>query len=67
MKDKVLKLCRRLRSCTINDLVEFIEDENIVIEAIKNLEKERLIFNNNGIITISDSPQKSKNNVCYKT
>ena len=65
-QDKVLKLCRRLRSCTINDLVEFIEDENIVVESIKLLEKERLIFNNNGIITISDLPQKSKNNVCNK-
>lgn len=66
MKDKVLKLCRRLRSCTINDLVEFIEDENIVVETIKILEKERLIFNNGGIITVSELPPKSKNKVNNK-
>lgn len=66
MQEKILQLCRRLRSCTINDLVEFIEDENIVIETIKILEKERLIFNNNGIITVSESPPKSKNKVNNK-
>ena len=66
MQEKILQLCRRLGSCTINDLVEFIEDENIVIKTIKILEKERLIFNDGGIITVSELPLKSKNKVNNK-
>ena len=34
MKDQVLKLCRRLKSCTLADLVQFTESEEVVIETI---------------------------------
>ncbi len=34
MKDRVLKLCRRLKNCTLEDLVQFTEAEKAVIETI---------------------------------
>ena len=34
MKDKVLKLCRRLKSCTLSDLSAFIETDEKIIETI---------------------------------
>lgn len=34
MKDRVLKLCRRLKNCTLEDLVQFTEAEKSVIETI---------------------------------
>ena len=34
MKDKVLKLCRRLKSCTLSDLSAFIEIDEKIIETI---------------------------------
>ena len=32
MKDKILKLCQRLKKCTLNDLAQFVEIEKAVIE-----------------------------------
>ena len=34
MKDKVLKLCRRLKSCTLEDLVSFLETDSAIIETV---------------------------------
>ncbi len=39
MRDKVLKLCRRLKKCTLNDLVSLTEEqEDIVSTALLYLE-----------------------------
>lgn len=32
MKDKILKLCRRLKKCTLDDLAQFVEIKKAVIE-----------------------------------
>lgn len=35
MKDKILKLCRRLKKCTLDDLISFTEEaEDIVKTAL---------------------------------
>lgn len=34
MQEKILKLCRRLKNCTLEDLVQFTETEKSVIETI---------------------------------
>ncbi len=66
MKDQVLKLCRRLKSCTLADLVQFTESEEVVIETIVLfLKQEGLIQENDGVITIADS-QTIKKDVCNK-
>lgn len=55
MKDKVLKLCRRLKSCTLSDLSAFIEiDEKIIETILLYLEQEGLIQNQNGLFTIEN-------------
>ena len=59
MKDKVLKLCRRLKSCTLSDLSAFIEiDEKIIETILLYLEQESLIQNQNGLITIAETKKK---------
>lgn len=59
MKDKVLKLCRRLKSCTLSDLSAFIEiDEKIIETILLYLEQEGLIQNQNGLITIAETKKK---------
>ena len=59
MKDKVLKLCRRLKSCTLSDLSAFIEiDEKIIETILLYLEQEGLIQNQNGLITITETKKK---------
>ena len=59
MKDKVLKLCRRLKSRTLSDLSAFIEiDEKIIETIILYLELEGLIQNQNGLITIAETKKK---------
>lgn len=66
MKDQVLKLCRRLKTCTLDDLVKFTEAEEVVIETIiLFLEQEGLINEKDGIITLNDK-QEAKRNVCIK-
>ena len=62
MRDKVLKLCRRLKSCTLDDLVSFLDTDSAIIETVLlYLEQEELININNGIITINLEPQKKSN------
>lgn len=59
MKDKVLKLCRRLKSCTLSVLSAFIEiDEKIIKTILLYLEQEGLIQNQNGLITIAETKKK---------
>ena len=56
MKDKVLKLCRRLKCCTINDITQFIDTDEVVLEnLITYLVQEGLISNNNGVITVLEN------------
>ena len=51
MRDKVLKLCRRLKKCTLNDLVSLTEEkEDIVATALLYLDNEGLIQEKNGTI-----------------
>ena len=51
MKDKVLKLCRRLKKCTLNDLISLTEEsEDIVKTALLYLDNEGLIQEKDGII-----------------
>ena len=57
MKDKVLKLCRRLKSCTLSDLSAFIVIDEKIIETIL-LQQEGLIQNQNGLITIAETKKK---------
>lgn len=66
MKDKVLRLCRRLKCCTLSDLVEFTESEEVIIETmLLYLEQEGLIQYKNGLITIDDIDKK-KNDINNK-
>ena len=59
MKDKVLRLCKRLKNCTLNDIVQFTEAQEVVIETmLLFLEQEGLIQINNGIITPAEPKNK---------
>jgi len=43
-KDQVLKLCKRLKNCTLNELVQFLEvDEKIIETVLIYLGQEELI------------------------
>ena len=47
-KDQVLKLCRRLKKCTLNELIAFLEtDEEIIKTALLYLENEGFIEREN--------------------
>ena len=59
MKDKVLKLCRRLKKCTLNDLISYTEEkEDIIKTALLYLDNEGLIQEKNGIIYYLDKKFK---------
>ena len=60
MKDQVLKLCRRLKKCTLNELIVFLEtDENIIKTALLYLENEGFIQEQNGeIVCLEKMPAK---------
>lgn len=56
MKDKILKLCRRLKKCTLDDLISFTEEaEDIVKTALVYLDNEGLIKEKDGTIYYLDS------------
>lgn len=60
-KDQILRLCKRLKSCTLNDLTAILEvDENIVQTVLFYLEQESLIQINNEIITVLDGKPVNK-------
>ena len=60
MKDQILKLCRRLKKCTLNDLISFTEaDEDIIKTALIYLENEGFIQEREGeIIYLESKPAK---------
>ncbi|MCD8377561.1 MAG: hypothetical protein LUB59_02095 [Candidatus Gastranaerophilales bacterium] len=67
MKDQILKLCRRLKSCTLSDLTQFLEVEESIVETIiLYLEQEQLIQITNGVITLAEI-KKSKNDIGNKS
>lgn len=65
MKEQIFRLCKRLKNCTLNDLVQMLEvDEAIIETALLFLEQEESISINNGVISINDS--KPQNNIQAK-
>ena len=59
MKDKVLKLCRRLKKCTLNELISYTEEnEDIIKTALLYLDNEGLIQEKNGNIYYLDKKYK---------
>lgn len=63
-KDKVLALCRRLKKCTLDDLVSFLEtDEDIIKTALLYLENENLIQKRDGVIFYLDKPKTKKGHI----
>lgn len=61
MKDKILKLCRRLKKCTLNDLISYTEEaEDIVKTALVYLDNEGLIQEKDGNIYYLDSKSSKK-------
>ena len=59
MKDKVLKLCRRLKKCTLNDLISYTEEkEDIIKTALLYLDNEGMIQEKNGTIYYLDKKFK---------
>ena len=61
MKDKVLKLCRRLKKCTLNELISYTEEnEDIIKTALLYLENEGMIQEKNGTIYYLDKKFKKE-------
>lgn len=61
MKDAVLKLCRRLKKCTLDNLISFLEtDEDIIKTALLYLENEGFIEEREELIIYMDKPQAKK-------
>lgn len=60
MKDQVLKLCRRLKKCTLDDLTSYLEtNKDIISTALLYLENEGLIKEKDGqIIYLEQKPAK---------
>ena len=55
MKDKVLKLCRRLKKSSLNELTELLEVEDDEIKPILwELEQEELIVEVDGVISLNN-------------
>lgn len=65
MKEQIFRLCKRLKNCTLNDLVQMLEaDEAIIETALLFLEQEESISIKNGVISIND--RKPQNNIQAK-
>lgn len=63
-KNAVLKLCRRLKKCTLDDLVSFIEtDEDIIKTALIYLENEGLIKERDGEILYLEKSSAKKGHI----
>ena len=60
MKEQIFRLCKRLKNCMLNDLVQMLEvDEAIIETALLFLEQEESISINNGVIsTLAIKPLK---------
>lgn len=60
MRDKVLKLCRRLKKCTLSDLSSLMEEKNYIIKStLDYLENIGCIKRDNDEITFIQNPNKS--------
>lgn len=67
MKDKILKLCRRLKKCTLNELVSYTEtEEDIVKTALLYLENESFIQEKDGQIIYLEHKPIKKGKIEYK-
>ncbi len=63
-KDKVLKLCRRLKKCTLDDLISFLEtDEDIIKTALLYLVNEGFIQEREELIIYMDKHQAKKGHI----
>ena len=61
MKEQIFRLCKRLKKCTLNDLVQLLEVEGAIIQtALLALEQENLIVINNDIIGILNTKPVKK-------
>lgn len=59
MKDQILKLCKRLKKCTLNDILQLMEIQPEVLElALMYLIHEGAIQEKDGVYTVI--PQKTK-------
>ncbi len=64
MKDKILKLCRRLKKCTLDDLISLSEvDEDIVKTALLYLENEGFIQISDGQISCVEEKKYTKGKI----
>ena len=62
MKEQIFRLCKRLKNCTLNDLVQMLEvDEAIIETALLFLEQEESILIKDGVISINDAPKQRSN------
>lgn len=60
MKDKILKLCRRLKECTLDDLISLTEEEEYIIKStLTYLENCGCIKTDNDLIVFIQNPLKS--------
>ncbi len=60
MKDKVLKLCRRLKKCTLSDLLSLTEEKEYIVKStLSYLENNGCIKLNDGLIVFIQNPQQS--------
>ena len=67
MKDKVLKLCRRLKKCMLSDLISYTEEpEEIVRTAVIYLENEGLVEENEGLIIYVGKPKIKRGKIINK-
>ena len=60
MRDKVLKLCRRLKKCTLNDLISLTEEKEYIIKStLSYLENIGCIKIDNDFVIFIQNPKKS--------
>ena len=63
MKEQIFRLCKRLKNCTLNDLVQMLEvDEAIIETALLFLEQEESILIKDGVISINYAPKQKERN-----
>lgn len=63
-KDQILKLCRRLKKCTLNDLISFTEaDEDIIRTVLLYLENEGFVEEKDGVIFYTQNKPLKKGNI----
>lgn len=59
MKDQILKLCKRLKKCTLNDILQLMEIQPAVLElALMYLIQEGELQENDGVYTVIEKTTK---------